>query len=118
MAKRRIYKNYRTSKSGGQHYWTGRKGIAKDISKMHSTVTEREASHFIDMTFEGITKNLKKEGRYSQPSFGVFKLQHKKARPARPGRNPFTNEAITIKAKPAMKIVKFRPSKELKKQFI
>lgn len=118
MAKRRVYRRYRTAKRGGQRYWVGRKGIAKSINKMHPMLTERDASHIVNMTFEGITKNLKKEKRYSQPSFGTFKLQHRKARPARMGRNPFSGESVRIKAKPAMKVVKFRPSKELKEEFM
>jgi nucleoid DNA-binding protein len=41
-------------------------------------------------------------------------IQHKPATPARPGRNPATGEAITIKAKPARKVVKVRAVKALK----
>jgi nucleoid DNA-binding protein len=41
-------------------------------------------------------------------------LVRKDATPARPGRNPFTGEAITIKAKPARKVVKVRALKALK----
>ena len=118
MAKNRIYKSYRTRRRGGQHYWVGRKGIVKSIKRMHPEINERDASQIVDMTFEGVKSNLKKERRYSQPGFGTFRLLHRKARPARAGRNPFTGEAIRIKASPAMKIVKFRPAKELKKEFM
>lgn len=47
---------------------------------------------------------------------GLVKITvvHKKATPARPGRNPRTNEAITIGEKPARKIVKVRALKGLK----
>jgi len=41
-------------------------------------------------------------------------LVRKPATPARPGRNPFTGEAITIKAKPARNVVKVRALKSLK----
>jgi nucleoid DNA-binding protein len=41
-------------------------------------------------------------------------LVHKPATPARPGRNPFTGEAITIKAKPSRKVVRVRAVKALK----
>jgi len=39
---------------------------------------------------------------------------HKAATPSRPGRNPFTGEAITIKAKAARRIVRVRALKGLK----
>ena len=81
---------------------------------MHPSITERDASNIIDTTFEGVRSNLKREGRYSQPGFGTFRLQRRKARPARMGRNPFTGESVRISARPSMKVVKFRPSKELK----
>lgn len=117
MAKRKIYKSYRTKKRRGQHYWVGRKGIAKSITKRHPSITERDASNIIDTTFEGVKSNLRRERRYSQPGFGTFRLKHRKARPARMGRNPFSGEPVRIKARPPMKIVRFSPSKELRKEF-
>lgn len=47
---------------------------------------------------------------------GLLKITvvHKPATKARPGKNPFTGEAITIKAKPARNSVKVRPLKSLK----
>ena len=47
---------------------------------------------------------------------GLVKITtvRKPATAARPGRNPFTGEAITIKAKPARKVVKVRALKSLK----
>ena len=39
---------------------------------------------------------------------------HKSATPARQGRNPLTGETITVKAKPARRVVKCRPLKALK----
>jgi DNA-binding protein HU-beta len=39
---------------------------------------------------------------------------HKKATPARQGRNPLTGDMMTYKAKPARKAVKCRPLKALK----
>jgi nucleoid DNA-binding protein len=38
----------------------------------------------------------------------------KPATKERPGKNPFTGEMITIKAKPARNVVKVRPLKTLK----
>jgi len=39
---------------------------------------------------------------------------YKAAKPERVGRNPATGEAITVKAKPARKMVKVKPVKALK----
>lgn len=116
MTKRRIYKNYRTKKARGQHYWVGRKGIVKSIHRVHPEINEKEALHIIDMTFDGVRSNLKRERRYSQPGFGTFRLLHRRAMPARAGRNPFTGELQKFKARPSQKIIKFRPSTQLKKE--
>ncbi len=118
MAKRKVYKRYRTRKRGGQNYWVGRKGIAKSINRMHPDINMHDSTHIVDMTFDGIRSNLRREGRYSHPGFGTFRMHHRKARPARMGRNPFSGESVRIKARPSMKVVKFRPSKELKKEFM
>ena len=48
------------------------------------------------------------------PGLAKVTLTHKAATPSRPGRNPFTGEAITIKAKPARRVVKVRAIKALK----
>jgi nucleoid DNA-binding protein len=47
---------------------------------------------------------------------GLIKVvvAHKAATKAHPGRNPFTGEAITIKAKPAHDVVRVRALKRLK----
>jgi DNA-binding protein HU-beta len=48
------------------------------------------------------------------PGLAKITLHQKAATAARPGRNPFTGESITIKAKPARKVVRVRPLKALK----
>ena len=47
---------------------------------------------------------------------GLFKItvQHKEAKPARKGINPFTKEETMFKAQPAKNVVKLRPLKKLK----
>ena len=54
--------------------------------------------------------NKKGSGEFTVPSIAV-KLRRvmKPARAARKGINPFTGEAITIKARPAYKAVKIKP---------
>lgn len=64
---------------------------------------------------EGVAKDsLKKHGAFTIPDFAKVVVVHKKATPAREGRNPFTGETMMFKAKPARKAVKVRPVKNLK----
>lgn len=53
-------------------------------------------------------KELKKAGVFVLPGFAKFLVIKKPATKERPGINPFTKEAITIKAKPARKVLKVR----------
>lgn len=62
----------------------------------------------IDAAFAGIMDALQQEGRYSHPGFGTFT---RKDRPARPGLNPKTGEAIMIAASTT---VAFKPAKNFK----
>lgn len=65
---------------------------------------------------EAVTaKELKSKG-VAAPLPGMVKIvvKHKKATPAREGRNPRTGEAMTISAKPAHKTVRARVLKKLK----
>ncbi|MSP25664.1 MAG: DNA-binding protein [Myxococcales bacterium] len=59
-------------------------------------------------------KQLKKQGVFTVPGFAKFTVVKKKATPERQGRNPATGEAMTIKAKPARKMVRARPIKAIK----
>jgi nucleoid DNA-binding protein len=52
-------------------------------------------------------------GQFTVPGLLKLRLIHKPATKARPGINPFTKEAITIKAKPARNVVRARPLKGL-----
>jgi len=59
-------------------------------------------------------KELKKTGIFMLPGFAKFLVIKKPATKERPGINPFTKEAITIKAKPARKVLKARALKAAK----
>jgi nucleoid DNA-binding protein len=59
-------------------------------------------------------RELKKSGVFVLPGFAKFVVIKKAATKERPGINPFTKEAITIKAKPARKVLKARPVKAAK----
>ena len=59
-------------------------------------------------------KELKKNGLFVLPGFAKFVVVKKPATKERQGINPFTKEPITIKAKPARKVLKARPVKAAK----
>jgi nucleoid DNA-binding protein len=59
-------------------------------------------------------KELKKNGIFVLPGFAKFVVIKKPATKERQGINPFTKEPITIKAKPARKVLKARPVKAAK----
>ena len=59
-------------------------------------------------------KELKKNGTFVLPGFAKFVVIKKPATKERQGINPFTKEPITIKAKPARKVLKARPVKAAK----
>jgi len=61
-----------------------------------------------------IGEELKADRPVTIPGLVKVTAQRKPATPSRPGRNPFTGEAITIKAKPARRAVKVRAIKALK----
>lgn len=94
------------------------KGLTK--SQMASEVAEKAglSKAQVNDVFAVLTSLIYSEvkaGRpVSLPGLVKISLNHKKATPARPGRNPATGETITIKAKPARKVVKVRALKVLK----
>jgi len=71
---------------------------------------KEEAKQAVDACFEGLASVLAEEGRFAVHGFGTFNV---KDRAARNGRNPATGESIRI---PASKVIKFKPSPNLKDQ--
>jgi DNA-binding protein HU-beta len=68
---------------------------------------------FVSM-MEIVNAEMRAGRQISIPGLVKISLSRKAATSARPGRNPFTGEAITIKAKPARNVVKVRALKSLK----
>lgn len=69
--------------------------------------------------FDGMADLIKKDlnkgpGIFTVPGLMKIVVIKKPATKARKGINPFTKEEIMIKAKPARKVVKVRPLKNLK----
>jgi DNA-binding protein HU-beta len=71
-------------------------------------LSKRLVSDIIDATFDSIGKSIKKDKRFSYPSFGTFTVRNRKARM---GRNPQTGAELKIKAS---KTVGFKPAPTLK----
>ena len=108
-----------------------KKPVAKTIGKITKPFTKSELYSAIadgaelnrkqvatvfDKLAEVIALHLKKDGPEKFMLAGMLKIMVKKvpAKPARKGKNPFTGEMMTFKAKPASKKVKVIPLRTLK----
>jgi DNA-binding protein HU-beta len=78
------------------------------IAKANKDLTKKQVSTVVDAVFMSVGAAIKKDGQFSYPGFGTFKVRKRKARE---GRNPQTGETIKIKAS---KTVGFKPAKALK----
>ncbi len=79
--------------------------IIQDSAGLTGTAANRAATDLVG----AIVKELKKEGRFTLPSFGTFVVRKTKARK---GLNPRTGESIKVKAG---RTVRFKASPTLKK---
>ena len=77
--------------------------IAEEIG-----MTKKDVATVVDATFDKITAAMASGDKAQLMGFGTFET---KQRPARTGRNPQTNEVITI---PASAVVTFKASSALK----
>jgi len=77
-------------------------------------LSRKQASGALEAVQNIVANQLKGSGEVTIPGLIKLTLSEKPATPERPGINPFTKEPITIKAKPARKVVKARPIKALK----
>jgi nucleoid DNA-binding protein len=80
----------------------------------NTEVPKKKVSDLICCLYEVIGAHLKKGLSFALPGLLKINVVNKPATKARKGINPFTKEPITIKAKPARKVVKVRPLKKLK----
>jgi DNA-binding protein HU-beta len=79
--------------------------VIQESAELTGTAANKAATDVI----EAIVRELKKNGRFTLPSFGTFIVRKTKARK---GLNPRTGEAIKVKAG---KTVRFKASPTLKK---
>lgn len=77
-------------------------------------LTKKDVGAVFDQLNAVIKKSLKGAGEFTVPGLVKMRVVKKPATKSRPGVNPFTGEAITIKAKPARKAVKVTALKGLK----
>ncbi len=78
-------------------------------------LTRKQVTQVFDEMAGLIKKDLGRgPGVFTVPGLMKITVQKKPATKARKGVNPFTGEEIMIKAKPARKVVKVRPLKNLK----
>lgn len=70
-------------------------------------ITKTQANAAIDSFTDAVTKTLRGGGKVTLVGFGTFLISKRKTRK---GRNPKTNEEITIKAR---KVARFKAGKDL-----
>lgn len=85
--------------------------VAEKAEKRKLDVTKKEIAELLDLVVETVTEEVRRGNRVNVKNFGIFRRHTKPARPKRKGRNPATGEEITIPAKKAEKVIKFRPAK-------
>jgi nucleoid DNA-binding protein len=77
-------------------------------------LTKKDVGAVFDELGGIIKKSLKSANEFSMPGLMKVRVVKKPATKSRLGKNPFTGEEITIKAKPARKTVKVTALKGLK----
>jgi nucleoid DNA-binding protein len=77
-------------------------------------LTKKDVGAVFDALNGIIKKSLKSANEFSMPGLMKIRVVKKPATKARLGKNPFTGEEITIKAKPARKAVRVTALKGLK----
>jgi nucleoid DNA-binding protein len=79
-------------------------------------LSKKQVSSVFEALLDLHTKELGKKGPGILQIPGLYKVKvvNKPATKARPGFNPATKQPITIKAKPARKVIKVLPLKALK----
>jgi DNA-binding protein HU-beta len=71
-------------------------------------MTKKQVMMLVDAVMTTISGAIRKDGEFSYPGFGSFRVRTRKARK---GRNPQTGEPMKIKAS---KTVGFKPAKAFK----
>ncbi|GFR91604.1 DNA-binding protein [Elysia marginata] len=97
-----------------------KKNGAPTKAQVYSTIAEKTNLGKTDIVkvFDALeavmVQSLRQHKQFTINGLIKVMIVHKAATKARPGRNPFTGEAIIIKAKPAHDVVRVRALKRLK----
>jgi integration host factor subunit beta len=78
------------------------------LASENTHLTQRDVERVVGVILERMTQALEDGGRVELRGFGAFSVR---TRPARPGRNPRTGEAVSVKAK---HVPFFKSGKELR----
>lgn len=84
------------------------------VEAYEGRLKKKNAREMLVGVFDTIRSALESGDKVSIKGFGTFAVKVRPAREAREGINPFTGEATVFEARPATKVVKFRPAKALK----
>ena len=85
--------------------------MVEKAEKKKIELSKKQINQTLEMLLETVAEEVRKGNKVSLKNFGVFRRHTKPARPKRQGRNPATGEPITIAAKKAENVIKFRPAK-------
>jgi DNA-binding protein HU-beta len=89
--------------------------LIQKLADEHSEkLTRKDVKGVLESLAQVGYKELKKTGTFLVPGFAKFVVIKKPATKARKGINPFTGQEQMFKAKPARRVVKVRPLKNLK----
>jgi len=85
--------------------------IVEKAGKKKIDLSKKQVNTTLELLLDTVAEEVRKGNKVSLKNFGVFRRHTKPARPKRKGRNPATGEEITIAAKKAENVIKFRPAK-------
>ena len=85
--------------------------MVEKAGKKKLDLSKKQVVQTLDLLLETVADEVRRGNKVSLKNFGVFRRHTKPARPKRKGRNPATGEEITIAAKKAENVIKFRPAK-------
>jgi len=94
-------------------------GMIEEMAQ-NTGLTKKQVSSVLDELAILIERHVKKRssGQFTLPGLMKIEVKKKPASKAREGINPRTGEKIMIAAKPARKVVKIRPLKNLKEMIV
>lgn len=90
--------------------------LVKEVAKK-AGLTMKQTKAVLDALPKVVAEVLDKETSVIIPGICKFRIKDVAPKPERQGRNPFTNEEITLKAKPASKKLSASVVASLKRQF-